>query len=106
MVIQLNLIKYFISLMKTNFLFSFIVIFEFISILINWKLNIDIRIPCLFNFFFDIKCFGCGLARSFEYILDMNFSKAFETNSMIYPVILGVLILTIKDYKKFKMKSI
>ena len=106
MVIQLNIINYFIHLMKTNFLFSLVVLFEFIAILINWKLNIDIRIPCLFNFFFDIKCFGCGLTRSFEYILDLNFSKAFETNSMIYPVILGILILIIKDYKKFKMNSI
>ncbi len=87
--------------MKTNFLFSLVVIFELIAVIIHWKLNIDIRIPCFFNYFFDIKCFGCGLTRSFEYILDLNFSKAFETNPMIYPVFLGILILIIKDYKKF-----
>lgn len=103
MVIKSNLINYFFYLIKSNLLFSLVILYEFNAIIINWLTDIDIRIPCLFVFFFEIECIGCGLSRAFEYILDLNFSDAFETNFLIFPVILGALIFIITDYKKFKI---
>lgn len=60
-------------------------------------------IPCLFKKIFGIDCIGCGMQRSFNFVLHGEFEKAFNMFPAIYTSILfGITLLLFLMNKKRK----
>jgi hypothetical protein len=90
MVIQLGDFRKFVNfLFAKNRVLSSVIFFEFTAIIINYKFNIDLRLPCLFTYFFKYNCFGCHLSDAFIQLIKFNFLKAFQINFLIYLVLIG-----------------
>jgi len=71
-----------------------------------FKKHIEIYSPsCLFHYFFDVECWGCGMTRAILEILDFNFEKAIKLNPLS-PLVLTLifLIFCVEIYKIRKMK--
>ena len=63
----------------------------------------DYMLPCLNKKLFGVDCLGCGMQRSFLYVLQGNFTAAFK----MYPAIFTLIILAsyILLNIKFKFKK-
>lgn len=57
-------------------------------------------LPCLSKTFFGFDCLGCGLQRSFIYLINGEFWNAFK----MYPAIFSLLILTLFVVVNLKIK--
>lgn len=65
---------------------------------------IDVCIPCLWKTIFGFHCPGCGLTTAFIGLMELDFRKAFESNSIIFILVpLGVYYFA-KDYVRFIRK--
>lgn len=50
-------------------------------------------LPCLNKKLFGVECFGCGIQRSFLFLLHGDFAKAFHMFPAIYTTLLFFLFL-------------
>jgi hypothetical protein len=66
--------------------------------------NIDICIPCVWRLLFKTQCFGCGLTRAFINLLHFDFSKAYDSNWLIFMVVPFILGLMVYDFISFTQK--
>lgn len=70
-------------------------ILSFLIILIFIILLFLIPVPCLFKKVFNIPCPGCGLTRSFNAIINLNFIEAFNYNILGIPLFITIILLLI-----------
>jgi len=77
-----------------------------LSIFLKIQGVIDITIPCIFNFLFDIHCPACGFTRSFIELIHLDFRKSLEYNVLTIPIIVSTIYYIIKDLYKFKISKI
>lgn len=81
-----------------------IVSLTFLYLLIVYLLHIN-NITCLYKYFFDIPCPGCGMTRAYLYLLRLDFSSAFSCHPMFWSVpVLYLYILF--DGKLFNKKCL
>jgi len=89
-----------------NIIVSGFVLYFAFSIGLKIFLSIDILIPCLWKTLFHFHCPGCGLTSAFIEILKLNFTKAFNTNPLIFVVLPIGIYCFINHFKKFLSKNI
>jgi hypothetical protein len=77
-----------------------------LSIFLKIQGIVDITVPCIFNFLFNIHCPGCGFTRSFIELLNLDFEKSLEYNVLTIPIIVSMIYFIIKDlyFLKFNKK--
>lgn len=79
------------------------------NILISYYLFIrikNIRI-CPFFYLFNIPCIGCGLTRSFKYLLKLDIIKSISYNILTIPIIIILLLtLILSIYEEITKKNI
>jgi len=56
---------------------------------------------CLFEHFFNISCSFCGLTKSFEELMRLEFSAAMKTNFMSYVLVIYLLSFMILNNKEY-----
>ena len=64
-----------------------------------WVLLTDLRIPCVFNLIFKLKCPGCGVTRMIASVARLDFVSAFHFNPFLF--ITAPIILFIIAYSEF-----
>lgn len=64
--------------------------------------GVDITIPCIFNFLFDVNCPGCGMTRSFIELLKLNFTKSLEYNVLTLPIGVSMIYYIVRDFIDFR----
>jgi hypothetical protein len=75
------------------------------SATLNVLTGIDICIPCIWKKLFDFHCPGCGLTKAFMCILELDFKKALESNSLIFIILPFGGYYLIQDYCEHKRKK-
>ena len=80
-----------------------IILYFLLSILLKMHGIVDITIPCIFSYVFDIHCPGCGLTRSFIEILQLNFKKSFEYNILTLPIGVSMIYYIVRDFIDFRI---
>ena len=83
-----------------------IILYFLLSILLKMHEIVDITIPCIFSYVFDIHCPGCGLTRSFIEILQLNFKKSFEYNILTLPIGVSMIYYVVIDFIDFRKQLI
>ena len=78
-----------------------IILYFLLSILLKMHGIVDITIPCIFSYVFDIHCPGCGLTRSFIEILQLNFKKSLEYNILTLPIGVSMIYYIVRDFIDF-----
>jgi hypothetical protein len=63
--------------------------------------DIDICIPCIFKTFLGVSCPGCGLTTAFISLIELNFTKAYESNWLIFIILPFAIFYSIKDFFVF-----
>ena len=59
-------------------------------------------LPCPIKHFTGIDCLGCGIQRSFNFLIDMKFKESFE----IYPpLIIGIIFTVLFFVAKINIKK-
>jgi hypothetical protein len=96
---EYDIIKAYIAKHK---IISAFALYFLISVILKMAENIDVCIPCLWTTILDFKCIGCGLTRSFTHLLELDFKKAFEINSLIFIIVPAMLYYFTIDYIKFR----
>ena len=81
-----------------------IILYFLLSILLKMHGIVDITIPCIFSYVFDIHCPGCGLTRSFIEILQLNFKKSFEYNILTLPIGVSMIYYIVRDFIDFRKR--
>ena len=76
-----------------------------LSILLKIQGIVDITVPCIFNFLFNIHCPGCGFTRSFIELLNLDFEKSLEYNVLTIPIIVSMIYFIIKDLYTLKFNK-
>lgn len=56
---------------------------------------------CLFEYFFNLSCSFCGLTKSFEELIRLEFSEAMNTNFMSYVLVIYLLSFMILNNKAY-----
>jgi hypothetical protein len=72
-----------------------------LSIFLKIQGIVDITVPCIFNFLFNIHCPACGFTRSFIELIHLDFQKSLEYNVLTIPVIVAIMYYIISDFLKF-----
>lgn len=75
------------------------------QILLFLTLSDKYMLPCLNKKLFGIECPGCGIQRSFAYLLKGDFAAAFNMYPAIYSLIILLLFLGTNLFFKFKYDS-
>ena len=99
------MIVYLKSYIRSNAITFIVGIYFLFSSILKSLSDIDICIPCVFKTLFGIKCPGCGLTRAFIWLLELNFSKAFESNKLIFIVLPAGIYFLSTDYLKHMRKQ-
>jgi hypothetical protein len=73
-----------------------------LSIFLKIQGIVDITIPCIFNFLFNIHCPGCGFTRSFIELLNLDFEKSLEYNVLTIPIIVSMIYFIVSDFRDFR----
>jgi hypothetical protein len=92
-----------IKYLYINRYYTIAISYFLLSIFLKIQGVIDITIPCIFNFLFDIHCPGCGFTRSFIELIHLDFQKSLEYNVLTIPVIIAIMYYTIRDFSKFTL---
>ena len=90
-----------IKYLYINRYYTIAILYFLLSVLLKMQGIVDMTIPCIFNFLFDIHCPGCGFTRSFIELLKLNFEKSLEYNILTIPIILTITYYIIKDFLNF-----
>jgi len=73
-----------------------------LSIFLKIQGILDITVPCIFNFLFNIHCPGCGFTRSFIEVLNLDFEKSLEYNVLTIPIIVSMIYFIVSDFRDFR----
>lgn len=91
-----SLFKY----LKLRWPFTLVVGYMAFSMVLRATTSVDICIPCLWETCFGFHCPGCGLTRATIAIMQLDFSKAYECNPLVYLVLPAGAFYTFLDYRK------
>ena len=61
--------------------------------------------PCIFNYFFEIECWGCGLTRAFKELLKLNLSTAINYHKLSPIIFLLMIFICFKELKMEKKNA-
>ena len=89
-----------------NKLLSLVITYQLVATVCYNAHIMDWRIPCLFTFVFDTKCYGCGLSESVSALLKLNIVKAVELNVLIVPLTFYLCYYILVAYKKYAKDTI
>ena len=81
-------------------------LYFFLSSILKSATTIDICIPCLWNFLFEIHCPACGLTTAFVHLLTLDVKGAFDSNWLIFIVIPIGIYYIIKDFYLFNKRQL
>jgi hypothetical protein len=95
------ILKYF----YINRYYTIAISYFLLSILLKIQGIVDITVPCIFNFLFNIHCPGCGFTRSFIELLNLDFEKSLEYNVLTIPIIVSMIYFIIKDLYTLKFNK-
>jgi len=84
--------------------YSLSILYFLVSIILKMQ-GVDITIPCIFNFLFDVNCPGCGLTRAFTELIKLNFREAWSYNPIIFIVMPAISYFIISDYFKYRQSQ-
>ena len=62
----------------------------------------EYMLPCMNKYFFGVECAGCGAQRAFVFVLQGDFTAAFNMYPAIYTLIILFLFLFVNIFLKFK----
>jgi hypothetical protein len=91
--------------MRENKVFVVITAYFFFSIILNVTSGIDICIPCLWKSVFGFHCPGCGITTAFINLMNLDFSKAIQSNWLILIIIPFGTYFIIQDFIQFIKKQ-
>jgi hypothetical protein len=97
--------KLFFSYLKKNIVITGVAGYYFIGLILYIFAEIDILIPCIWKSIFDIRCPGCGLTRAFMFLLQLDFTAAWDSNPLIFVVFPALSYYIINDIVKFVKKN-
>ena len=83
---------------KENVILTVLVLYFSFSVFLNFFFGLDYLIPCLWKYFFDVECSGCGITSSVIQILKGNFQLAWEINKLTFLVFPLLFIYSIKKF--------
>ena len=83
---------------KENAILTIVVLYFSFSVLLNILFGLDYLIPCLWKYFFDVECSGCGITSSVIQIFKGNFQLAWELNKLTFFVFPLLFIYSIKKF--------
>jgi hypothetical protein len=95
-----------IKYLYINRYYSIAILYFLLSVFLNKQGIVNVTVPCLFNFLFDIHCPGCGFTRSFIELLKLNFKESLQYNILSLPIIFFIIFYIIKDFMDFKKQLI
>ncbi len=101
---MLNLYVFY-KYMRENIVFVVITAYFFFSIILNVTNGIDICIPCLWKSVFGFHCPGCGITTAFISLMNLDFSKAIQSNWHILIIIPFGTYYIIQDFIQFIKKQ-
>lgn len=81
--------------------YSIPILYFIVSVILKMQ-GVDITIPCIFNFLFDVNCPGCGMTRSFIELLKLNFTKSLEYNVLTLPIGVSMIYYIVRDFIDFR----
>ena len=55
---------------------------------------------CLSKYFFDVKCYGCGMTRGIQHLIHLDFQSAYNYNKLSFIVLPLFIILVLIEFKK------
>jgi hypothetical protein len=93
-----------IKYLYINCYYTIVILYFLLSVLLKTQGIVDITLPCVFNFLFDVHCPGCGFTRSFIELLKLNLQKSLEYNVLTIPIIILIKYFIIKDFLKNNKK--
>ncbi len=82
---------------------SAVALYYIIGIALYKLADIDIMLPCIWTWLFDIHCPGCGLTRAFMKLIVFDFEAAFNFNPLIFIIAPAGVYYFFTDIKKFKI---
>ncbi|PQJ77944.1 DUF2752 domain-containing protein [Polaribacter porphyrae] len=65
----------------------------------------DYMLPCFSKTFFGFDCLGCGLQRSFVFLIHGEFWSAFKMYPAIFTMLILAVFILINFFKKFKQSN-
>jgi hypothetical protein len=75
------------------------------SLLLYTFFKINIGIPCLFTFLFNIHCWGCGMSHAILEIMHLNIAGAYRENALIFIVLPAGIYYITMDFLAFLKKE-
>jgi hypothetical protein len=90
----------FITYLKLRWPFALVIGYMIFSMILRATTAIDLCIPCLWETCFGFHCPGCGLTRATIAIMQLDFTKAYECNPLVFLVLPAGAFYTFLDYKK------
>lgn len=88
--------------LKKHWIFSLLIGYELIAIVLA-ALNVaDVGIPCLFTLLFGVHCYGCGMTHAFIDIIQFKFHEAWEANPLSFVVLPLLSFAIVMDILKFR----
>ena len=82
---------------KENSILTIVVLY-FSSVLLNIFFGLNYLFPCLWKYFFDVECSGCGITSSVIQIFKGNFQLAWELNKLTFLVFPLLFLYSIKEF--------
>jgi hypothetical protein len=95
-----------IKYLYINRYYTIAILYFLLSVLLKMQGIVDMTIPCIFNFLFDIHCPGCGFTRSFIELLKLNFEKSLEYNILTLPILVSMIYYIIRDFINFRKENL
>lgn len=74
------------------------------SSLIFLTIAIMLDLKCIWRYITGIPCPGCGLTRSFLFLLQGNFEKALFYHALSVPIMVLLIYYLLEDYFSFNIK--
>ncbi|MDM1292828.1 DUF2752 domain-containing protein [Sphingobacterium sp. N143] len=93
-----HILKY----LRVHWIYSMILGYFGISILLYLFLDIHILVPCLWKSISGYECPGCGLTTAFMALLQLDWQRAWAANPLIYILVPAIILLILRDFGRFR----
>ncbi len=100
------MIAYFFQYLKARIFFALIGFYAILAVMLKSYTSLDITVPCLFNFFLGIKCWGCGLTTAATKVARFDLIGAFQTNPLSYIVLPAFTVYLFLDILEFRKNTV
>ncbi|TAF66989.1 MAG: DUF2752 domain-containing protein [Cytophagales bacterium] len=101
--------QFWIYYFKQNTLILSLIAYLVISVLLKSYTGIDFTIPCPYNYFLGIECYGCGLTTACTKLAKGDLVGASQTNWLVFivlPTWIAFMVLDLQHlYQRFKKNT-